>query len=470
MLERFAPGSRIDGFLVGDCIHAGGNGFIYRVTPPPDKDMGFPVVLKAPAIGRAQPSLAVVSFEMEQMILPVLSGPHVPRFVAAGDLSDVPYIAMEWIEGESLARIIKRAPLPLAEVVRIGAALADAVRSVHAQEIIHLDLKPENFILRANGEAVLLDFGFAHHARYPDLLTEEQHFAAGSAPNVSPEQLRNDRSDARSDLFALGVLLYELATGEQPFGAPATFAGMRDRLWRAPRPPRSVDARVPPWLQEIILRCLEPTADARYQSAAHLAFDLRHPDQVLRTDRAARTKGVGVLAQVGRWWRSRGDKPGVPRNARIQAPVILVAIDTEHPDDERHPALRWTTRRLVGLHPEFRLMCVSVVRAAPLGEGSTDGETASGQHLEHILRLRQWIEPLRLPTSRLSLHVVESARAGDTLLELARANHVDLIVLGAPGPAQKKLAWWRSVASNVTANAHCSVHVVRVPEHERADS
>jgi nucleotide-binding universal stress UspA family protein len=147
-----------------------------------------------------------------------------------------------------------------------------------------------------------------------------------------------------------------------------------------------------------------------------------------------------------------------------------VAIDTEHPDDERHPSLRWTTRRLVGLYPEFRLMCVSVTRAAPLGEGATDGETASGQHLEHILRLRQWIEPLRLPASRLSLHVVESARAGDTLLELARANHVDLIVLGAPGPAQKKLAWWRSVASNVTANAPCSVHVVRVPEHQPADA
>ena len=468
MLELFAPGARIDGFVVGERIHAGGNGFIYKATPPADKDPGFPVVLKVPAIGRAQPTLAVVSFEMEQMILPVLAGPHVPRLVALGDLSATPFIAMEWIEGESLARIIERAPLPLADVVRVGAALADAVSSVHEQEVIHLDLKPENFILRATGEAVLLDFGFAHHARYPDLLAEEAQFAAGSAPYVSPEQLHGDRSDPRSDLFALGILLYELATGEQPYGAPATYAGMRDRLWREPAPPRKLDKAIPPWLQEVILRCLEPSADARYQSAAHVAFDLRHPEQIPLTLRAARIEAPGVLAQLGRWWRGKSSKPVPGRRTPVPAPVILVAIDTEHPDDERHPSLQWTTAQVISLNAEFRLMCVSVIGAAPLGEGPTDDETASGRHLQHVLRLRQWIEPLKLPASRLSLHVIESASAGDTLLELARVNHVDLIVLGAPGPTQKKLAWWRSVASNVTANARCSVHVVRVPERPLA--
>ena len=461
MLERFAPGAQLDGFVVGECIHAGGNAFIYKATPPADRNPGFPVVLKVPAIGRAQPTIAIESFEMEEMIHPLLSGSHVPRFVSAGDLSATPYIAMEHVEGESLTAIIARAPVPVDEVVRIGGALADAVSTVHDQEVIHLDLKPENFILRRDGLAVLLDFGFAHHARYPDLLAEGQHFAAGSSPYVSPEQLRNDRSDPRSDLFALGVLLYELATGTQPFGAPTTYAGMRDRLWRAPPPPRSVDAAIPPWLQEIILRCLEPTAESRYQSAAHLAFDLRHPEQVPLTDRANRTE-VGAISQVGRWWRSRRERPVAMRNGHIQAPVIMVAIDTNHPDDERHPALQWTTRQIVSLNPEFRLLCVSVISAAPLGEGATDNETASGRHLQHVLRLRQWIEPLKLPTSRRSLHVIESASAGDTLLELARANNVNLIVLGAPWPKQKKLAWLRSVASNVAANAQCSVHIVRV--------
>jgi nucleotide-binding universal stress UspA family protein len=467
MPEQLATGQQIDGYRVGECLHVGGTGFIYRAAPPPDADPGFPIVMKVPAIGRAQPTISIVSFEMEQMILPTLAGAHVPRFVAEGALTATPYLVMEWIDGEGLSALMERAPFPAEEVARIGAALADAVHSVHTQAVVHLDLKPENFMLRPDGAAVLLDFGFAHHAHYPDLIAEEQHFAAGSAAYVSPEQLQGDRSDARSDIFALGVLLYDLATGELPFGEPKTFGGMRDRLWREPQPPRAINASVPPWLQEIILRCLHPNAAKRYQSAAHAAFDLRHPEQVALSYRAERTTGAGFWKHVGRWWRSRAQRGTLPRPrppAADAAAVILVAVDTEHPDDARHPALQWTTRQILSLNAEYRLMCVSVIHAAALGEGRGLGDTASGKHLEHKTRLKAWVAPLELPASRLSLHVVESANPADTLLELARANHVNLIVLGAPGPAQMKLAWWRSAASNVTANAPCSVHVVRVPQ------
>ena len=467
MRERLEPGATIDGFRVGESIHQGGTGYIYRVSAPEGKDPGFPIVMKAPALGPGEPTIGVDSFEIEQMILPTLTGSSVPRFVAAGDLSATPYIVMEWIEGRGLQQFIAQAPLPLEEIVRIGAALADAVHSVHTQHVVHLDLKPENVIFRPTGEAVLLDFGFARHARYPDLLAESKDFAAGSAAYVSPEQLQNDRSDPRSDLFALGVLLYELATGRQPFGEPQTLAGMRDRLWREPVPPRALDQRVPPWLQEIILRCLEHDPAVRYQSAAHIAFDLRHPEQLALSERAGRTAGAGFLAQVGRWWKARSGGQAIGRDERkvaARAPVILVAVDTEHPEDDRHPSLQSATRQLVALNSEFRLMCVSVIRAAPLGEGPADTDTASGRHLEHKTRLCHWVEPLKLPPSRVTLHVVEAANATGTLLDLARANHVDLIVLGAPGPAQRALAWWRSVASSVTANAPCSVYVVRVPE------
>jgi nucleotide-binding universal stress UspA family protein len=393
----------------------------------------------------------------------------VPRVVATGDVATTPYIVMERIEGVSLAKIVASGAQPPEEVARIGAALADAIQSVHAQEVVHLDLKPENVMLRPSGEALLLDFGFARHAHYPDLLGEEQHFAAGSAAYVSPEQLQDDRSDSRSDLYALGVLLYELATGEPPFGEPTTLAGMRDRLWREPVPPRVLRPDVPPWLQEVILHCLENDPALRYQSAAHVALDLRNPDQVVLSARAARAEAPRFLSQVRRWWRARrrADRRWLtePRpRAMPRAVVILVAVDTEHPDDERHSPLQWTTRQIVSLNREYRLMCVSVIKSAPLGEGSTRLETATGKHLEHKLRLKHWVEPLGLAPSRVSLHVVEAANAADTLLELARVNHVDLIVLGAPLPSQKKLGWWRSAASTVTANAPCSVHVVRVPE------
>ena len=404
---------------------------------------------------------------MEQTILPLLAGRCVPRFVALGDLNTTPYIVMERIEGEGLAQIVKRAPLPADDVARIGAALADALHAVHEQDVNHLDVKPENFILRPGGAAVLLDFGFARHARYPDLLAEERHFAAGSAAYISPEQLRNDRSDPRSDLFALGVLLFELATGELPFGEPRTYAGMRDRLWKVPRPPRAVNEHVPPWLQEIILQGLAHGAADRYQSAAHLAFDLRHPEQVALTARAHRTHAAGFFVQAARWWKAlRGTDAPVPLRvaAAQRAPMIMVAVDTENMDDERQPALRAAAREFLMLKPDFRLLCVSAIGAAPLGEGDNIADTASGRHFEHKTRLRYWAEPLKLSAARISLHVVEAANAADALLDLAQANHVDLIVLGAPMPDQHAFAWWRSVASSVTANAGCSVHVVRVRE------
>jgi len=460
-----ANGSVVGGYVIEGALHAGGNGYVYSVRPAAAPDPGFPLVMKVPGVGPGQPPLGLVAFETEQAILRQLSGAYVPRFVAAGDLASVPWLVMERIDGTSLADLAARAPLPFEEVARIGAALADALQSAHAQDVVHCDVKPENVILRPGGEAVLLDFGFAHHARYPDLLAEERHFAAGSAAYVSPEQLHGERGDPRSDLFALGAIVYELTVGEPPFGDPQTYAGMRDRLWRAPVPPRGVRSDCPPSLQEIVLHLLEVDADRRYATAAHAAFDLRHPEQVALTARAARVRAPGFATQIARWWR--GSRRTVARRtARGAAPVIMVAVDTAHPDDERIVEIRAATRRLIAASADYRLMCVAVIEAAPLGEGADLAETASGRHLAHAVRLRHWAEPLGLPPSRQSLHVIEASDPAQTLLDLARANHVDVVVLGAPKSTDRTLAWWRSTASTVAAEAHCSVHLARVQRYE----
>src|SRR4029453_4732928 len=146
MPRRIQPGTVLDGFRVESALHAGGNGYVYEVTPVAPRVSDIPLVMKVPGIGRGEPALGVVSFEVEQMIHPTLIGAHVPRFVATGTAEGLPYLVMEYIEGESLATSVRRAPLPADEVVRIGAALSDAVYSVHRQDVIHLDLKPENFI------------------------------------------------------------------------------------------------------------------------------------------------------------------------------------------------------------------------------------------------------------------------------------------------------------------------------------
>jgi serine/threonine protein kinase len=461
-LLSLQPGTEIDGFRIGERIHFGGMGNIYRVTKA-----GFdvPMIMKVPRIGPNEPTEAIISFEAEATIVPVLRGEHVPRFIAVGDLAKIPYLVTEWVEGDNLEQWIAQGPLPVGDIVRAGAAIADAIHSLHQQDVIHLDVKPSNVIMKRDGTAVLVDFGFAHHARYPDLLAEETSFAAGSAPYVSPEQILGTREDPRSDVFALGVVLYEMATGQLPFGEPDT--DTRNRLWLDPVPPSTHNAAIPPWLQEIILRCIEPRPELRYQSAALVAYDLRYPEQVKLTARATKARRATLLSHVRRFLAARREHAHRIRFPNVlvsRSPIIMVAIDTGHPDDDRHEAIQRVTEQILSLRKEFRLTCVSVVESTPLMDGASSEESASGIHLEHLVRLRNWVDPLRIPQQRLSLHVLHSTKPAATLVEFARFNHVDLIVIGAPGPLGPSHTWSQSVASTVTANAHCSVHVVRVPE------
>ena len=145
---------------------------------------------------------------------------------------------------------------------------------------------------------MLLDFGLSHHDQLPDLMQEEFRLPFGTAPYMSPEQLRGIRNDPRSDLFALGVLLYFFSTGVRPFGESETLRGMRRRLWRDPVPPRRLRPDYPPWLQEIVLRCLEIEPGYRYPTAAQLAFDLTHQNEVKLTARSERLQARSVVHRL----------------------------------------------------------------------------------------------------------------------------------------------------------------------------
>ena len=308
------PGTTIDGFRLGECIHAGAQAWIYRIV---GGVAGFPAVMKVPRFGPGEPSENLISFETEAAILPALSGPHVPRFVAVGRPHEDALSRPRMDRGRDARKSAEARQASCRRTSR-GSARRSPTPStaLHLQDAIHFDLKPDNLIVKPDGEVALIDFGLAHHARYPDLLAEEKRFAAGSAPYVSPEQVQGRRSDKRSDIFSLGVILYEMATGKLPFGVPQTMAGLRDRLWLDPVPPREHASAIPPWLQEIILRCLEPRADERYQSAAHVAFDLRNPEQVGLTARAAKSGRAAFMSQARRWWRARREQSRLAPRAR----------------------------------------------------------------------------------------------------------------------------------------------------------
>ncbi len=456
-------GDVIDGFGVGERLHAGGMGVLHRCSPPPDRpDLDFPLVIKVPRLGPGEPSESVVTYEVEVTVHSVLTGPHVPRFVAAGDLARQPYLVMERIEGPSLKEWVDRAPLPATEVAALGASIATALHAVHAQEVVHLDVKPANILLRADGSAVLVDFGLARHAHFPDLLAEEFHHPMGSGPYISPEQVLGVRWDPRSDLFALGVILYQLATGEYPHGAPTSRRGLRRRLWHIPRSPRRVRPELPEWLQEVILRCLEPQAAGRYASAAQVASDLSQPEQVTVTERGRRLRRPGPGTLLKRWIMAAGYEPSPLDRPSLQlatASIVLAAVATQHRSEARFQALREVVGRLMAVGADRRLTCVTVIRPASELAGGSAEEAGTSQRIKHLVLLRNWAEPLGLPPERISYHVIESSDPAAALLEYARSNQVEHVVIGAP-PADVPLKG-TFVSTRVAAEATCSVTVVR---------
>jgi serine/threonine protein kinase len=461
--SNLEPGDVVDGFTLGDRLHGGGMGIIFQVTPPPGRaDAGFPMVLKAPRLGSGEPSETVVTYEVEAMVHAALTGPHVPRFVAAGDLAVQPYLVMEYVEGRPLKDWLGHGPVPASEVAPLGAALARAVHALHLQEVVHLDLKPANIIVRATGEAVLLDFGLAHHAHFPDLLAEEFRHPMGSGPYISPEQVLGVRRDPRSDIFALGVILYELVTGRYPFGTPTSQRALRHRLWHIPVSPRRIVPGCPEWMQEVILRCLEAQAADRYASAAQVADDLMHPDQVTVGERGRRLRRPGLGTLLKRWVMATGYEPSPMDRPSLQlatASIVLAAVATRHKNEQRFQVLREVVKRLLAIDPDRRLTCVTVIPPASELAGGRDEDAGTSRRIRHLVRLRNWAEPLGLPAERLSYHVIESGDPAGALLEYARVNQVDHLVIGAP-PADVPMKG-NFVSTRVAAEAPCSVTVVR---------
>ncbi len=199
------PGSTLDGFHIEELIHRGGMARLWSVSKP---GVEMPLLMKVPILGEGGDPAAIVSFEMEQMIMARISGPHVPHFVAAGDFAVHPYIVMERLAGKSLLPRLANLPLPYEEVAEIGWKVATALEDLHRQHVIHLDIKPSNILFRPTGEAVLIDFGLSRHTQLPDLMQEEFLLPYGTAPYMAPEQLLGVRHDPRTDQFGLGVLLY----------------------------------------------------------------------------------------------------------------------------------------------------------------------------------------------------------------------------------------------------------------------
>jgi serine/threonine protein kinase len=459
-VRRLEPGQVIDGFRLEAPLKPGGMANLWHVTHPEHR---LPLVMKLPFVQPGENPIAIIGFEVEGMILPRLSGEHAPHFVKSGDFSN-PYIVMEFIPGTSLKARLDDTPLPADEVAAIGAETAIALHDLHTQNVTHLDLKPSNVIMRASGEAALIDFGLSRHDQLPDLLAEEVAGPIGTGPYISPEQVQGDRSDLRSDLFALGVILYFLATGERPFGEPQSAREWRRRLWHAPLPPRAWNKDVPPWLQEIILRCLEVDPNARPPTAAELAFALRNPECVLLTSRASRTQRESFGKVAARWLHAR--KATLPQQRRsvathlARAPIIMAAIDLAPGHEGLSEATAAAVGRLIATEPGARLACVNVLKSSILSIDPVADADGRNLHLKRLVELKHWARSFAMPPERLTFHVLEGIDPARALIDFAKLNRADHIVIGARASSTLR-RYLGSVSSQVVAEAPCTVTVVR---------
>lgn len=464
-MKLLEPGAQLDGFTIDACIHSGGMAHIYRVHYTEGaRDPGFALAMKIPRMTAGDGAENIVSFEVEHQIMQVLTGPHVPRFVAAGDLENIPYLVMEYVQGQTLQHWLDAPERPSVEVIsQLGAAVAVAVHSLHQQNTVHLDLKPANVLMRPDGNAVLLDFGLSCHAHYPDLLAEQLRKAVGSPVWIAPEQVVGVRGDPRSDIFAIGVMLYELATGELPFGEPRTEAGMRQRLWMDPPPPRKLRPQIPEWLQEIILRCLEPEAAKRYPSAAHLAFDLRHPDQVSVTARGQKTQSTGFRVHFRRWLKAAGmhyQPSPLPAQQIDEVPIVMVAVPHKDVTDATLYSLRQAVSRSLGTRPGAQLACVTVISSSQTS-ASKDETSETSVHRKYLATLRQWAQPLDLMGHQTSFHVLESGDVAQALINYAVGNQVGVIVMGAATHGLMTQRFLATVPIKVAMDAPCTVILVK---------
>lgn len=457
---KLRSGDVIDGFTLGELAHKGGMARLWRVTHP---DYDFPLLMKVPELGEGVDPAAIVGFEMEQMILPRLSGPHVPRFVANGDFAVQPYMVVEQLPGESLFARLESLPLSPDQVADLGARIAAALVGLHGQKVVHLDVKPSNVMFRETGEAVLIDYGLARHLELPDLMDEEFRLPYGTAPYMAPEQILGHRSDFRSDIFALGALLYFFATGRRPFGDPQRLKGLKRRLWRDPWPPRALNPAVPPALQEVILRCLEINPARRYPTAAQLAVDLQDLSKVALTPRAGKLKRDPFGAVLKR--RFNPDpmdvvKPEESAGQSFDAPIVLVAIDLPGST----PALLETLRTVVGntlkTMPEARVACLNVLKVNRLALDTALDEEGGNKHVKRLVQLKDWAASLDAPPGGVTFHVLEAISPAQAILDYARENHVDHIVMGARAEATMR-SLLGSVSGEVAAHAPCTVTVVR---------
>jgi serine/threonine-protein kinase len=223
------------------------------------------------------------------------------------------YMVMEWCDGKLLREILSAGRISQDRAIRIGIEVLEALEYIHENGVVHRDLKPENIMVDSSDGIKLIDFGIAGDSAARRLTYASFTATLGTADYISPEQVKGKRGDGRTDIYAMGIILYEMLTGKQPFTGASPLEVMNDRLLNYPTPPSVVDPSISPQLQEVLYRALERDPKNRYAQARDFAHDLQHLDQV----------GVEDRPEIHNW---RKRKAQLPRAILYYSAIALIPV------------------------------------------------------------------------------------------------------------------------------------------------
>ena len=280
--DTIEAGSQIDSYRIEAAISRSGMASIFRAVDMRDNRV---VALKIPHPDMEADPILFDRFKREADIGERLHHPMVMRVYGGEERSRI-YMVMEWCEGKLLREILAEGRIPQDRAIRIAIKVLDALDYIHEQGVIHRDLKPENIMVDANDNIKLIDFGIAGDSAARRLTYANFTATLGTADYISPEQVKGKRGDGRTDIYSMGVILYEMLTGRLPFSGSSAMQVMNDRLLNHPMPPTIAERSISPQLQEVLYRALERDSQNRYANAREFAHDLQHLDQVGVEDRA----------------------------------------------------------------------------------------------------------------------------------------------------------------------------------------